>query len=188
MKNKFIASLSGFFLAVLCSTANGQLSKGSMPPVKDISSQTECIWENGIGLGASNKPGQNVLGNFEQRFKNVTSTRWYESSYGLVVKFNLKGIDYRVDFDKKGNWLYTIRNYSEMKMPAEVRRLINRLYKDYSIMLVQEIETPFNSQTFVVHLDGKTDMIQLRVSGDETQEWQRFSKPYSDSFTSKNRN
>jgi hypothetical protein len=188
MKNKFIASLPGFFLAFLCTTATGQVSMDKMRLLKNISSQTECVWENGLGPGAPNKPGQNVLRNFEQKFTNVTSVRWYESSYGFVVKFNLEGIDYRVDFDKKGNWLYTIRNYDEMKLPEDVMRLINDSYNEYSITLVQEIETPFIPLTFVVHLDGKKDMIQLLVSGDETQEWQRFRKPHSGSFTSSNRN
>jgi len=186
MKNKFIA-LPGFCLAVLCTTTRGQVSGGT-PPMGKISSDTEYVWENGSDPGGRNEPGQNILRNFKQKFKSVTSVRWYESSYGFVVKFSLEGTDYRVDFDKKGNWLYTIRNYDEMKLPEDVRRLINDSYDDDVITLVQEIERPFYPLTFVVHLDGKMDILQILVSGNETQEWQRFHKPRPDSFTSNNRN
>jgi hypothetical protein len=185
MKNKLI-TLPGFCLAVICTTAKGQVSTDGMPLAKHISSLTECVWD-GTDPGA-HKPGQNIFRNFERKFKNVTNARWYESSYGFVVKFNLTGIDYRVDLDKRGTWLYTIRNYDEMKLPGEIRHLINDSYKDYSITLVQEIETPFNPVIFAVNLDGKTDMIQLRVSGNEMQEWRRFRKTHPGSFTSNNKN
>jgi hypothetical protein len=176
MKNKIIVCLSGSFLAVLFTTANAQVSSASVRPVKNIPAQTECVSENAIVPAACNEPGPELLRNFEQKFENITGVRWYESSFGFVFKLNLKGIDYRVDFDKNGNWLSTIRNYDKMKLPMDVRHLINESYNDYSITLVQEIETPGNRLTFLVHLDGKKDMIQVSVSGDEVQEYQRFGK------------
>lgn len=186
MKNSIIISLSGFFLAVLCTTAKGQVSVASGPLVKDFSFQTECVVET--GTGPHNKPGQNVLRNFERKFENVSGARWYESSFGFVIKFNIGGIDYRVDLDKNGNWLRTIRSYEEMKLPEKERRFINHSYNGYSISFVREIELPFQPLIFVVNLEGKNDIIQVRISGEETEEFQKISKPHADSFTSNNRN
>jgi hypothetical protein len=41
---------------------------------------------------------------------------------------------------------------------------------------VQEIERPREPFTYVVHLEGKTKLINLRVSDGEMDQWQKFDK------------
>ncbi len=183
MKNKFVASLAGFFLAVLYTTANGQASVASVSD--EINARTEYVTKKDLDSIKHDQSCQDVLRNFKGK---ITDARWYESSFGFVIKFNVTGVDHRVDLDKNGNWLRTIRSYEEMKLPMNVKRVINNLYNGYSISFVQEIEVPFQSLTFVVNLEGKKDIVQVRVSGDETEECQRFNKPHSEGFTSNNRN
>jgi len=43
-------------------------------------------------------------------------------------------------------------------------------------MFVQEIEKPRETFTYVVHLEGKTKLINLRVSNGEMDEWQKIDK------------
>ncbi|HEV8285685.1 MAG TPA: hypothetical protein VGQ09_15330 [Chitinophagaceae bacterium] len=95
----------------------------------------------------------------------------------FIAKYAFNDVSYRVGYDKNGNWLYTIRTYAENKLPRNVRLIAKRSYKDYHITLVEEIEQPSDSFTYIIHLEGKTAWINLRVCNGEIDEWQKFNKP-----------
>src|SRR5262245_51290483 len=82
---------------------------------------------------------------------------------------------YRVDY-YKGQWLHTIRTYDENELPRDIRHLVKSSYYDYHISLVLEIEKPRDSFTYIVHLDGKTEWISVRVSSGRMDEFQKIQK------------
>ena len=67
----------------------------------------------------------------------VRDAGWIQGGYR--ANFTLKGIYYRLDYDKKGNWLHTIKYYDVRKLPTEVRRLVVSTYLDYTITKIEEI-------------------------------------------------
>jgi len=114
--------------------------------------------------------------NFVRTHKNVFNEKWYKLPGGFVARFLINDVDYRVDYDKKGNWFSTIRTYDESKLPKDIRHVVKSSYYDYSIILVREIERPSATFTYVVLLEGKTELINLRITNDEMDEWQKFKK------------
>jgi hypothetical protein len=114
--------------------------------------------------------------NFSTSYKGVSNEKWYEVPDGLIAKFTYNGIDCRVDYDKKGNWLHTIRTYDENELPGDLRHVVKTSYYDYNIIVVHEIEQPRNNFTYIVHLEGKTQLINLRIHDGEMEEWQKFDK------------
>jgi hypothetical protein len=113
---------------------------------------------------------------FRQTYKTVTNEKWYEMPDGIRATFTLNDIRYRLDYEKNGNWLHTIRYYDENKLPAETRRLVASSYLDHTVTFVEEIEKPRNVMTYIVHLEGKTNWINIKVSNGEIEEWQKFNK------------
>jgi hypothetical protein len=113
---------------------------------------------------------------FKQTYKTVTDEKWSEMPDGLRVVFTLNGIRYRLDYEKNGSWLHTIRYYDEKKLPTEVRCLVAGNYLDHTITLVEEIEKPRNTLTYIIHLEGKTDWINIKVCDGEIEEWLKFNK------------
>ena len=113
---------------------------------------------------------------FVIHFPEVSNETWYSTPDLLVAMFSLYNINYRVDYDKKGNWIETFRTYDETKLPAEVRENIKSSYYDYNIFLVQEIEQPCHKISYIIHLEGKTKLINLQVCNGIIEEWQRFDK------------
>jgi len=113
---------------------------------------------------------------FSTQFKQAANEAWFVTDGGFVVKFKQDGVETRADYNKKGNWLHTIRTYDENKLPADVRHLVKSSYYDYDIVQVQEIEKPSNVFTYIVHLEGKTKLINLRISDEHMEEWQKFDK------------
>src|SRR5436190_21052275 len=113
---------------------------------------------------------------FGKSYKHVSDENWYVAPDAFCASFTADDIKYRVDYDKKGHWLHTIRTYDENKLPRDIRHLVKSSYYDYDITFVQEIEKPSKNFTYIVHLEGKTTLINLRVYDGEMEEWQKFEK------------
>ena len=114
--------------------------------------------------------------NFKKAFKNVFNGKWYEMPDGYRVNFILNNIRCRLDYDKNGNWLHTIRYYDEKQLPVEVRRLVVSSYLDYNIRTIEEIKVPSNNMFYVIHLEGQTDWINIKVADNEINELEKIKK------------
>ena len=67
--------------------------------------------------------------------------------------------------------LYTIRKYSEKKMPPFLRHLVKTTYYDYKILLIDEININGQENTiYVVLIQAADHTKQVRVCDGEMQE------------------
>ena len=123
-----------------------------------------------------NKVNAKAVKDFKQTYKTVTNEKWYEMPDGIRATFTLNDIRYRLDYEKNGSWLHTIRYYDEKKLPAETRRLVASSYLDHTVTLVEEIEKPRDVITYIIHLEGKTNWVNIKVCNGEIEEWQKFNK------------
>jgi hypothetical protein len=94
--------------------------------------------------------------------------RWYKLPGGYLAEFEENSIQNKLVFDKRGNWIYTMREYTEAQLPQEVRRLIKSTYYDFSIGWVKEV-TQFQSVTYVVHIDNAPEWKDLVVRDGEIE-------------------
>jgi len=174
MRRELLAGFAGMsLLLTICFAANGQLSGN---PHGKIVFFERRVSKNAPGVEVPTNVSRKAVEDFARRFKNAFTKNWFKVSNGFVVYFTLYDIQHQVAYDKKGNWLYTIRKYDETNLPADVRHMVKSSYYDYSIFLVHEIEKPSGNLTYVIHLEGKTSFINVRVFGGEMDEWQKFKK------------
>ena len=142
--NKIIFTGLGIILPMLAISliSYGQVTKtglrllNNIPPEKNSTSKTIV---STLHRGDVNSK---AIRNFARFYKSISDEKWYEIPDALMATFTIKDIDYRDDYDKKGNWLHTMRTYDENKLPADIRHLVKSSYYDYNIMFVQEIENP----------------------------------------------
>jgi hypothetical protein len=125
---------------------------------------------------AATSVNSKALKNFARLYKDVANEKWYNVHDGQVAMFTANGVDNRVAYDKKGNWVNTIRTYGESNLPGDVRHAVKSNYYDYNINLVQEIETPYNPTTYLIQLIGKTEIISLRMCEGEISVLKRYNK------------
>ena len=59
-------------------------------------------------------------------------------------------------------------------MSADLKETVRSSYHDYTIFQVQEIEQPLHPLNYIVHLEGKARLINLRIYNGEMQEDQNF--------------
>ena len=175
MKKNLIACFTGMSLLLFMNIpVNAQLSF-----VKVETSKTNPFNESTVSNASDNiEPSavsHKAVKDFDRNFKNANA-KWYQVENQFIAMFTADDVSYQVAYDKKGHKLYSIRNYDENKLPVDIRHNVKSIYYDYTITLVQEIEMPLKPLTFIVHLDGKTDLINLRISDGEMDVWQKFNK------------
>jgi hypothetical protein len=159
--------LTGFTLYALPqSSKNSVASTNSEVAVPQLASN----------YSAADVISQKAVNNFEKTFKNVSEVKWYEMPDGYRANCIMNGVRCRLDYDKRGNWLHTIKYIDEKKLPIDVRRLVASSYLDYSITSIEQIELPHHQLVFVIHLQGEKNWINIRVSDSEISELQTINK------------
>ena len=177
MKRELSTGFAGIsLLLTICVAANGQLSGGEQKPRQKIVFFERSVSKNTPATAAPVNVNRKAVKDLARRFKNSLTENWYKVPDGFVAYFTLYDVRHQVAYGKKGNWLYTIRNYDETNLPADVRHMVKSNYYDYNIFLVHEIEKPSGNLTYIIHLEGKTNFINVRVFGGEMEEWQKFKK------------
>jgi len=169
--------LSALLLAMVGFYAFPQTMKNS---VATVNPEVTSLSGSAATANAPTTDPKNVsskaIKNFNKTFKNVTDEKWYEMPDGYRANFTLNGTRCRLDYDKKGNWIHTIKYYDEKKLPVDVRRLVVSNYLDYSIRTVEEIEAPHNTVFYVIHLEGETNWINIKVADNEINELEKIKK------------
>jgi hypothetical protein len=164
MKKIFFVSFAGMFI-LLSITTSGQDALGKIQPLN-----------HAIRINRNDIKG-NALRHFVKNFNDASAEKWYATPDLLVALFSFRDIDYRVDYSSRnGNWIETFRTYSEAKMSPDLKQAVRSSYHDYTIFQVQEIEQPLHPLNYIVHLEGKARLINLRIYDGEMQEEQNFKQ------------
>jgi len=165
MNKVFPVGVPCIFVLSLSLSTNGQDAVNKMQPINT------AVYVN------RNDINVNALRHFAKNFNDASSERWYVTPDLLVALFSLRDIEYRVDYNiRNGNWIETFRTYSEAKMSPDLKQSVKSSYYEYSIFQVQEIEQPLHPVNYIVHLEGKAKLINLRVYNGEIEEEQNFKQ------------
>jgi hypothetical protein len=175
MKKILLTGFTGIFLLLVTGiAASGQLASDNVQPSGEFDPFGNTFSKN--APVDRNSVNARVVKNFVRSYKNVSNEQWYKLQDGFVSLFNLDDIDYQVAYDKKGNWIRTIRSYGESKLSGDARHMIRSIYYDCRINLVQEIENPDDPITYVVQLKGKTQIINLMIRDGEMTVLKKYTR------------
>lgn len=122
-----------------------------------------------------NELNSKAVRHFNQEFRFVDNETWFKIRDGFTVKFMLNEVQYRVGYDRKGNWLNTVKIYHEPGMPRDIRQLVKSNYYDYAITLIEEL-TIRNLTTYVVHIDSGKEFKKLYLADGEMEIMEEYTK------------
>ena len=171
---KSLLALAAIYISVVAFTyrANGQGSNNviAFTNTKEFARSIQLIpflydspsSATTIDLNAINKK---AIKDFASKFGSSLNETWYQINDGFVSNFKLDGFANRVYYDRKGRWQYTVKTYGEKKLPRDIRSIVKSTYYDYSITMVEEVQSADN-MIYVVHIDGEKDFMKLRISKD----------------------
>ena len=86
-----------------------------------------------------------ALKDFQVRFNNVTKVRWFSDDNGFISYFNKDGFNNRAFYNKKGQWQYSLVYYTEDRLPRDIRTTVRSKYFDFSIYMVEAVQTTYGS-------------------------------------------
>ena len=181
MKKIFLAFTATTILAVaLFNNANAQQSSASVSGIEQkltlsfaATGDTHDEVYNGANASSLN---MRALKDFQKSFKDAANVSWYKAENGaLLASFTIDEVKNSVAYDKKGRWLYSIKRYSEQKLPKDLRAGVKSVYYDFNIVNIEEVE--INDQTiYIIHLEDATSMKTLRICDGDMEEVQNFVK------------
>lgn len=118
-------------------------------------------------LGAD-RTGVRAIREFWRLYGEGKNERWYKLPGGYLAEFEEDNIHHKLVFDKRGSWLYTMREYTEKELPRTVRHLVKSTYYDHTIGWVKEV-IQHGTLTYVVHIEDATEWKDLIIRDGEME-------------------
>ena len=183
MKKEFIGSFTGVFISwIILSIANGQINNGiaqvktESQPEKIIPEAKQLNLNLDSGFTYRNEVNTKAVRNFIRKYKNVADARWFKSANGLLVAYFISdSIQNWVFYNDRGDCEFSLRHYTEEKMPYDIRHLVKSKYYDYSIYHIAET-TRNEKIAYTIKLEDKKSWKTIRVTDGEMEVIEEFLK------------
>ena len=120
-------------------------------------------------------PAVNATAQFWEMFGESRDEKWYPLPNGFLAEFVEKNVQVRAFYDKKGNWVYTIRQYTEKELPSEVRAQVKQTYYDDMIGVVKEV-IQAGYTVYLIHIENEARWKTIRIRDGEMDVVQDFKK------------
>jgi hypothetical protein len=113
----------------------------------------------GLKLTAKEK----VEKNFNKQFQNSADPSIAVSKEGFIAQSKADDHNVTVAYDKKGNWLYTLKFYPTENLAKNIIEEVKRNYDNYYITNMEEVTEPAFPSVFIVHMENDKSFKTLRV-------------------------
>jgi hypothetical protein len=118
-----------------------------------------------------------AMRDFLKRDKTASNVDWMIVETGFVAKYtDENNSNCRTVYNNRGDFVYTIRQYYENKMPRDIRHIVKSVYYDYTITLVEEIEETRRPLVYVVHMEDATTLKNVSVCEREMEVMSEYMK------------
>jgi hypothetical protein len=183
MKKEFICSFTGVFISwILLSIANGQITnsiaqvKTESQPEKIIPEPKQLNSDLDSDFTFRNEINTKAVRNFITKYKNVPDAKWFKSANGLLVAYFISdSIQNWVFYNDRGDCEFSLRHYTEEKMPYDVRHLVKSKLYDYSIYHIAET-TRNEKIAYTIKLEDKKSWKTIRVADGEMTTLEEYFK------------
>lgn len=118
-----------------------------------------------------------AMRDFLKRDKTAVNVNWMIVETGYVAKYtDTNNSNCRTIYNNWGEFVYTIKQYRENKMPRDIRSIVKSQYYDYTITLVEEVEEARKPLVYVVHLEDATTLMNVWVGDREMEVIEEYRK------------
>jgi hypothetical protein len=117
-----------------------------------------------------NDPGyftisEKMLNSFKQTFPDAEQVRWLESTDRYTVNFKENGILTKIDYDKDGNFISSLRYYSEKNLPINILCRLQKKYADKKVFGVTEM-TSESVVEYYIKLEDDENWITIKSNAE----------------------
>lgn len=129
-----------------------------------------------LGLSTFANPNEKVLKSFHQTFSQASDVRWVDYPDYYSVSFSYSGIRSRINYDKSGHILRSIRYYEPALLPLSIYTGLQNEYKQAKLFGVTEI-TEGSRVIYFVKMETAHHWITLQVDASgNSQVFEKYRK------------
>ena len=169
MKSRIFILFAGLFFAAV----NSLFAQHTDAPLLEKNNKAPNPFETIINTDTASakfslpwEVNNRALRDFEKKYKNVESVRWFKTDDGFLVRFLSNGVLTNVFYTKKGNWFVRSKQYGEDLLPKDVRHLVKSEYYDFEIETIIEVNT-IDKTAYVIVMHDSTSILELSVMDGE---------------------
>jgi hypothetical protein len=108
---------------------------------------------------------EKLLQTFKQTFPDAKQVVWSEQGDKYTVNFRQDDILTKVEYDRDGNFLSSLRYYTEKNLPVTILCRLQKKYPEKKVFGVTEMATD-NSVEYYIKLEDATTWTTVRSSID----------------------
>jgi hypothetical protein len=108
---------------------------------------------------------EKLLQSFKQTFPDAEQVKWMEAEDKYTVNFKEKGILTKIEYDKEGNFLSSLRYYTEKNLPINILCRLQKKYADKKVFGVTEMATE-TSVEYYIKLEDDNSWMTVRSGVD----------------------
>jgi len=124
---------------------------------------------------STDKAAVRATRDFWQRAGEQDDAQWYKDAAGYQAEYSEGPTKAHFFYDRKGNFTFSIRTYTEKEMPADVRELVRSNYYDFSIGWVKEVKEA-QTTAYVVHIEDTASWKDVVVQDGEMRVLHAYCK------------
>jgi hypothetical protein len=128
---------------------------------------TVCLLSLSAGVFANENftISDKLLQAFKQTFPDAQQVKWAEQEDKYMVNFKQGDVLTKIEYDKEGNFLSSLRYYSEKNLPVSILCRLQKKYGDKKIFGVTEMTTD-SAVEYYIKLEDETTWITVRSNAD----------------------
>src|ERR1700754_269532 len=117
---------------------------------------------------------------FRKRFAATEGEQWFDYRNGYAAVFTSGDVRFRVEYDSKGNWNGTEKDYIGSKLDRDIKRIVKQVYFDYDIAYVKEFMVPgmFGIPVYVITIEDESSFKTISVCEDEIRVKEEYLKNF----------
>jgi hypothetical protein len=119
----------------------------------------------GVFAGTDGNISDKLLQAFHKTFPDAQQVKWAETEDRYMVNFKQGDILTKVEYDKEGNFLNSLRYYSEKNLPVNILCRLQKKYADKKVFGVTEV-TSEASVEYYIKLEDAQNWITVKSNVD----------------------
>lgn len=119
---------------------------------------------------------EKLLQSFKATFPNAQQVKWLEQSDKVTVNFTQNGILTKIDYDKDGNFVSSLRYYTEKNLPVNILCKLQKKYADKKVFGVTELTTDASVEYYIKLEDDKNWITVKSNTDGNLQVIEKFKK------------
>jgi hypothetical protein len=126
-----------------------------------------CLFSLSAGVFAAENAtiSDKLLAAFHQTFPDAQQVKWAEQEDKYTVNFKQNDILTKIEYDKDGNFLSSLRYYTEKNLPINVLCRLQKKYSDKKVFGVTEMTTDSGVE-YYIKLEDESSWITVHSTAE----------------------